>query len=565
MIKKLENYLHEAKIENKISITIKTIIVTFLIAIIVAFFGLINNNNNFVSFYHTPFVNSSLQMEIRKDIQMIEKYALWAVSTDDVALTQERMDLAEESAERLAENIAKLKETFKDEELLAELDVETAKVQEERKSVFELVQANKNAEALAYFDNVYMPETKRLEELLIEIGDTVNQNADNTYKESLVAAIVVFVILILITMYSIFTGVFMTKTIARVLVKPLKEIKDVSENISKGNLDVTVSYVGTDEIGELAEAFRTTCATLKLIIGDLKHLLGELKKGNFQVESTCLDAYIGDYESILSDLRDMVHHQNDVLLHIYSASEQVMMGAGQMSENATFLAEGATEQAGAVEKLTATVENVAIGAKESAAIALKAYQEAGVYIEQAAKGSREMEELSHAMEKIDAASRQIENIIGDIEDIADQTNLLSLNASIEAARAGEAGRGFAVVADQIGKLAADSAHSAVTTRELIGKCLDDVRNGNEATARTKETLNEVIAGIEKLADASKNSSDAASSQVHTMKEIEVGIEQISGVVQTNSASAQETSATSEELSSQAITLNSLVGQFQLIE
>ena len=169
------------------------------------------------------------------------------------------------------------------------------------------------------------------------------------------------------------------------------------------------------------------------------------------------------------------------------------------------------------------------------------------------------------MQRISESSMKIENIISELEDIASQTNLLSLNASIEAARAGEAGKGFAVVADQIRKLAEQSAASAVSTRELIEGSIHDVEEGNKAVALVSETLDEVIKGINAIADTSKSLSENSQSQATAMEQAEQGVNQISEVVQSNSAMAQETSATSEELSAQAETLDNLVRQFTLRE
>ena len=167
------------------------------------------------------------------------------------------------------------------------------------------------------------------------------------------------------------------------------------------------------------------------------------------------------------------------------------------------------------------------------------------------------------MEKINETSKEIANIIGDIEDIASQTNLLSLNASIEAARAGEAGKGFAVVADQIGKLAADSATSAVNTKRLIENSMKEIEFGNEIVEKTTSAIEKVINGITMLASSTKEISDLSDTQADAMKQLELGVEQIADVIQNNSASAEQTSATSEELSAQSANLEELVGQFKL--
>ena len=171
--------------------------------------------------------------------------------------------------------------------------------------------------------------------------------------------------------------------------------------------------------------------------------------------------------------------------------------------------------------------------------------------------------MTEAMERITSTSQEIVNIIGEIEEIASQTNLLSLNAAIEAARAGDAGRGFAVVADQIRKLAEDSAQSAVNTRKLIESSLAEVEQGNQITERTTKVMQEVIEGLNQLAQGAESSSKNSIQQAEMMEQLELGVEQISEVVQGNSAIAQEVAATSEELSAQAISLDNMVGQFKL--
>lgn len=174
-----------------------------------------------------------------------------------------------------------------------------------------------------------------------------------------------------------------------------------------------------------------------------------------------------------------------------------------------------------------------------------------------------MNVLLTEMEHITEISKEIGNIITDIEDIASQTNLLALNASIEAARAGEAGKGFAVVADQIGKLAADSANSAVNTRELIDKTLVEIQKGNEITITTAEAFNQIISDMNSFAEMAQNTMEKANTQAESLEQIGQGIEQLSGVVQGTAASSEENTAISINLAEGADKMNERVNRFKL--
>ena len=160
-------------------------------------------------------------------------------------------------------------------------------------------------------------------------------------------------------------------------------------------------------------------------------------------------------------------------------------------------------------------------------------------------------------------SQQVVGIIQTIEDIASQTNLLSLNASIEAARAGEAGKGFAVVADEIGKLALESSEAANTTKELIGISMEEIRKGNAIADSAMESLKESVSAIGNVNKMIKETADSAVAQAENMNQLRMGIEEIAHGIQDNSAASQETSATSQELASQAEMLNQMVQKFEL--
>lgn len=381
------------------------------------------------------------------------------------------------------------------------------------------------------------------------------------FLKSTYAGILIMAVLIVIALISAY--ILMSRSAASI-VDPIRLCVERMSALAQGDIHTAVPAIKTgDETQILAESAQILVDNLRRVIGDIDDCLTEMSKGNFAIKSKAEASYVGDFGNIIKSIRELNRTLNETLLQIVEVAGHVAAGAGQMSENAQTLAEGATDQAGSVEELTATITNVTNAAVASASDSRRAYENAQASAENAAGSSEEIRKLTLAMERITETSKEIENIIGAIEDIASQTNLLSLNASIEAARAGEAGRGFAVVADQIGKLAADSAQSAVNTRELIVKSLEEIENGNDITIKTAEVLHHVIEDMKEFAEVVNKSSEESNRQAESMQEVEHGIEQISGVVESNSAAAEEASATSEELFAQSEHLNTLVSRFKL--
>lgn len=401
---------------------------------------------------------------------------------------------------------------------------------------------------------------------LKNLMDICVQKGDQTESILAVMEIIVVIIIIAVIILSIMIGRRFGNQIADGISKPLTAISERLKTFAEGDLDSEFpEHDAKDEVAEMIETARQMADKLNMIISDSGKLLNEMADGNFAIATEHEEIYTGKFNDLLVGLRNMNRKINESLRQVEETAEQVSLGSGNMAEAAQSLAEGATEQAGAVEELQATIADITANVEHTAADLQKSHADARKYADDADHSREQMHAMVEAMQRISESSMKIENIISELEDIASQTNLLSLNASIEAARAGEAGKGFAVVADQIRKLAEQSAASAVSTRELIEGSIHDVEEGNKAVALVSETLDEVIKGINDIADTSKSLSENSQSQATAMEQAEQGVNQISEVVQSNSAMAQETSATSEELSAQAETLDNLVRQFKLRE
>lgn len=254
---------------------------------------------------------------------------------------------------------------------------------------------------------------------------------------------------------------------------------------------------------------------------------------------------------------------NSTLSEITNIAEKVSSNAKDVEEASKSLSDGATEQAGVIEELNATIDTVVSLAADTAKETKSASERVKASASKANEEREKMNGLLTEMERITEISKEIGNIITDIEDIASQTNLLSLNASIEAARAGEAGRGFAVVADQIGKLASDSAKSVINTRELIDKTLVEIGKGNAITRTTADAFNQIIADMESFAEMAQNTMEKANSQADSLEQIGQGIEQLSGVVQGTAASSEENTAISVNLADEAAKMQDRVNTFKL--
>lgn len=378
---------------------------------------------------------------------------------------------------------------------------------------------------------------------------------DSTIQASLISLVVLII--------SIFIAITISRKISNRITLPIAQCSERITLLAEGDLQSPLVEIETDdEIGELTEATKNIVNSMKIIIKDVDYLLGEMAEGNFSVRTHVESSYVGDFHSILSSMQKLKTKLNYTLIRIHESAEQVSLGASQMAESAQAVTSGANQQAASIEELQVNITQAVSMVEENAKSLDGFYLNAIEYENQAIGSREEMENLTLAMHRINDTSTQINNIIEEIEDIASQTNLLSLNAAIEAARAGEAGQGFAVVADQIRKLADDSAQSAVHTRKLIETSIEEIKKGNDITNKTSASLEKVVDGMESLAKASMDAMQSSRAQADSIEQIESGIIQISAVVQNNAAAAEESTAISEELFAQSSSLNEMVNQFQ---
>lgn len=346
------------------------------------------------------------------------------------------------------------------------------------------------------------------------------------------------------------------------LLVPIVKVSEQMGHLANGNFDVPLDLVEDEsEVGKMVESISFMKSNMSKMIAEISQILGAMSDGDYRVDvkQDYVGAFIEIRESLIKigdAMRETLHTLRDVTEQIDGGSEQLACAAQDLAEGSTTQALQVAQVAEAIKRMTESMQNNAMAAEKSVGIA----SAAGKTL---VTGNEKMEELKVAIGEISKCSEEIGTIINAIEDIASQTNLLSLNAAIEAARAGEAGRGFAVVAEQVKNLAEESAKAAGKTTELIQTTIDAVNKGIEIADETAANMVEVMNGAKEATEEMSQIAKILDQEADNMKDINETVSSVSIVVDNNSATSEETAAVSEEQKAQVETMVQMMSHFKI--
>lgn len=339
------------------------------------------------------------------------------------------------------------------------------------------------------------------------------------------------------------------------------EVAEMVAAAGEGDFSRRASLTGKPEtLQAIAEGMNQINALVEGAVGEFAQVLGGLAEGDLTQRMT--GQYRGRFDELKQSLNATLEHLGGTVATIQATAGNVSRAAQEISSGAGDLATRTEATAVNLEETAATTERLAASVKQSAVRSREATELAGTAMAMASDGKAVVSQTVGAIERIEASSSRISDIVTVIDEIAFQTNLLALNAAVEAARAGDAGKGFAVVASEVRALAQRSGQAAKDIKGLILSSNEQVGEGVRHVRETGDALDRIVTAAGKVSEIIAEISAAAARQAQGIHEMSLSVADMDGSTQQNSALAEQSASSASELMDEIAALRELVAFFQ---
>lgn len=564
MYNNLKHLIKNHSIHDKLKMTLETIFVLnfFLMIIVISVVLFISSRTN--SLYEKPYKITQTISDIRINLQTINMNMYRAIAETELKSRSIYLDLADKENEKLMNNVEILKLKFNEDPILLNEFISSLKSTEDnRKKLSDLLKSNVSISVMKVSQDTYSVLTLKTQNSIIKIFDISENNAklfvnsSNMYRNMSIGFIVLIMIILMLVSF------LLIKTLESVLIEGINHIKEIAKNLSSGKLKIDTTYNSADEMGEMSRDLTDAIERLVTYISDITYTLEKISSGVLDIHLDSSIEYIGDFSPIQKSLNNIINSLDTIFFNMKQSISTISNRSEQLSLVTKMLSEGSTNQAGAVQELFASFNEILDQVKKNTENAEKVNQFSNDTKIIVKEGNDKMLKLVKSMYEISSASKKIAEIINTIEEIASQTNLLALNAAIEAARAGEFGKGFAVVAEEVRQLAEKSAEAVNNVTKIVGNSLLLVSNGESLVKETATSLGIIVRNVDHTANLINAITVASENQAEAIAQMTTGVNQISQVIQTNSATAEELAVSTQELSVQTQRIETEVKKYNL--
>jgi methyl-accepting chemotaxis protein len=557
----MNHFIANLKVKQKLQMLFLVMMALLAVISLAAMITSLAIRSDIISMYDHSVQSRIMANRMEKYYNEVQKNIYFGILSTDPDDIEKYLNAAEDARSNLNDSFASLQAAYTGNYDLTKIKSQMDVLKDIHGNIETLARNNEISQALNLSETECQPNSETLLGYIADVRTDTEQQGDDSFHSTMKVMVTVILMIAIILVVSAMIGIFINKKITRSIVAPLEQVKTATDDLAKGKFDLVLDYESKDELGDVI-------ASLRNVVEDQRKIMLDISRGITMAASKDMTYqpqvdFKGDFIPLRDGLLTLLQRTDDAISLMQESSAQVSEGSGQLSSTSQALASGSSDQSAAVEELLATIQEVEEQVKLNVKGSAEANDRAQDANQEARNSADHMNEMIQAMERISNTSKQIEMIIKAIEDIASQTNLLSLNAAIEAARAGEVGKGFQVVAGEIRELASQSAQAASDTKKLIGNAISEIETGNKTAEATANALNKVKSEISVITGAAQAVQSASAQQTDAIHDVRYEVEQISAVVQSNAALAQEASAISEELSAQATTLNGLAEEFHL--
>lgn len=369
-------------------------------------------------------------------------------------------------------------------------------------------------------------------------------------------------ITLLLDCIAIVIAIIFSTFLASYISKPIDRVKKALLSVAQGDFSVEIPAAhGKDEVAVLQNTTASLLHTLSDIIGQANKIMDSIANYNLAVSD--MNNYPGEFDQLSASINSIKYMLNNLIVEVQNSVYKVENGSHELAQATSLLSRGAVSQATSIQTMADDFSDVVARIDNNSEHEELINQKLTALDQNIQTANGQMEQLMTAVNSIEIMSGDIQKIVGTIDSIAFQTNILSLNASVEAARAGEMGKGFAVVAEEVRSLAVKCGEASKKTSDLVNECVEAITNAKECADATFESLSGVVTDSSEISAAFQDIANDTVEQAHKSKRIQDEVNNISDVVQTNTATAEETAASTAVLSEQALNLKELIQNFKI--